>query len=79
MYGARRRGSENLMEKIEERVATKLPILPFDAKAIRRGSGDLERQRTLIGGADVRIAAITLVRRLIVVTGTSDTSREFPS
>ena len=72
VYGARRRGSENLMEKIEERVAAKLPILPFDAEAARRYGelrADLERQGTPIGDADIRIAAIALVRRLIVVTG----------
>ena len=72
VYGARRRRSENLMEKIEERVAAKLPILPFDAEAARRYGelrADLERQGTPIGDADIRIAAIALVRRLIVVTG----------
>ena len=72
VYGARRRGSENLMEKIEERVAARLPILPFDAEAARRYGGlraDLERQGIPIGDADIRIAAIALVRRLIVVTG----------
>lgn len=72
VYGAWRRGSESLMEKIEERVATKLPILPFDAEAARRYGelrADLERQGTPIGDADIRIAAIALVRELIVVTG----------
>ena len=72
VYGARRRGSGNLLEKIEERVAAKLPILPFDADAARRYGeirADLERQGTPIGDADVRIAAIALVRKLIVVTG----------
>ena len=66
VYGARRRRSENLMEKIEERVAAKLPILPFDAEAARRYGelrADLERQGIPIGDADVRIAAIALVRK----------------
>ena len=72
VYGARRRGSGSLMEKIEERVAAKLPILPFDADAARRYGeirADLERQGTPIGDADVRIAAIAFARNLIVVTG----------
>ena len=60
------------MEKIEERVVARLPILPFDADAARRYGevrAELERQGTPIGDADVRIAAIALARRLIVVTG----------
>ena len=60
------------MEKIEERVAAKLPTLPFDADAARRYGevrADLERQGTPIGDADVRIAAIAFARNLIVVTG----------
>ena len=72
VYGARRRGSGSLMEKIEERVAAKLPILPFDADAARRYGevrADLEGQGTPIGDADVRIAAIAFARNLIVVTG----------
>ena len=66
VYGARRRGSENLVEKIEERVAAKLPVLPFDAEAARRYGelrSDLERQGIPIGNADVGIAAIALVRK----------------
>ena len=72
VYGAWRRRSGNLMKKFEERVVTKLPILPFDAEAARRYGelrADLERQGTPIGDADIRIAAIALVRELIVVTG----------
>lgn len=81
IYGARKRGSRNLLEKIEERVAVKLPILPFDAEAARRYGevrADLERQGTPIGDADVRIAAIALVRRLIVVTGNVRHFRKVP-
>ena len=69
------------MENIEERVVAKLPILPFDADAARRYGeirADLERQGTLIGDADVRIAAIALVRRLIVVTGNIRHFRKIP-
>ena len=69
------------MEKIEERVTAKLPILPFGADAARRYGevrAELERQGTPIGDADVRIAAIALVRRLIVVTGNIRHFRKIP-
>ena len=81
VYGARKIGSENLLEKIEERVSAKLPILPFDADAARRYGevrAELERQGTPIGDADVRIAAIALVRKLIVVTGNIRHFRKVP-
>ena len=82
IYGARRRGSGNLLDKIEELVAAKLPILPFDAEAARRYGelrADLERQGTPIGDADIRIAAIALVRELIVVTGNVRHFQRIPS
>ena len=81
VYGARRRGSANLMEKIEERVVARLPILPFDADAARRYGevrAELERQGTPIGDADVRIAAIAFARNLIVVTGNVRHFRKVP-
>ena len=81
IYGARKKGSGNLLEKIEERVSAKLPILPFDADAARRYGevrAELERQGTPIGEADVRIAAIALVRRLVVVTGNIRHFRKVP-
>ena len=52
VYGVRKRGSGNLTEKIEERVAVELTILPFDADAARRhgeARAGLERQGTPIG------------------------------
>ena len=82
IYGARRRGSGNLLDKIEELVAAKLPILPFDAEAARRYGelrADLERQGTPIGDADIRIAAIAHVRRLTVVTGNVRHFQRIPS
>ena len=81
VYGARRRGSGSLMEKIEERVAPKLPILPFDVDAARRYDevrADLERQGTPIGDADARITVIALVRRLIEMSGNTRCFRKIP-
>ena len=81
IYGARKGGPENLLEKIERHVSAKLPILPFDAGAARRYGevrAELERQGTPIGDADVRIAAIALVRRLVVVTGNVRHFRKIP-
>ena len=73
IYGARRRGSGYLLDKLDQLAATMLPILLFDAETARRYGeprADLERQGTPIGDADIRIAAIAHVRKLIVVTGT---------
>jgi tRNA(fMet)-specific endonuclease VapC len=44
-----------------------LPVLPFDEVALARYRGLLE-QRVRIGTQDLRIAAITLVNRAILVT-----------
>ncbi|MBI3979310.1 MAG: virulence-associated protein [Chloroflexi bacterium] len=49
-----------------------LIVLPFDVAAAGRCGqirAHLERQGTLIGDADLRIAAIALVHDLAVVTG----------
>ena len=72
IYGAEKKGSSRLMREIEERVASHLPVLPFDAEAARRYGvvrAELENRGTPIGDADVRIASIALVRGLIMVTG----------
>ncbi len=81
IYGARKKGSGNLLEKVEEVVSAKLPILPFDADAARRYGeirAELERQGTPVGDADSRIAAIALVRSLVVVTGNIRHFRKVP-
>ena len=72
MYGARKKGSDRLLMQVEQLVTANLPILPFDADAAARYGeirADLERRGTPIGDADLRIAAIALVRGLVVVTG----------
>lgn len=71
MYGARKKGSDRLLRQVEL-VTANLPILPFDADAAARYGefrADLERRGTPIGDADLRIAAIALVRGSVVVTG----------
>ena len=71
VYGAHKRRSERLLKEAE-RVMAHLQILPFDADAATRYGeirAELEADGTPIGEADTRIAAIALVRGLIVVTG----------
>ena len=71
IYGARKKGSQNLLAHIQQLV-TAVPVLPFDADAARQ-YGDirasLESRGIPIGDADIKIAAIALVRGLTVVTG----------
>ena len=72
MFGAKKKGSSRLVREVEDRVASYLPMLPFDAAAARRYGdirAELERRGTPIGDADLRIASIALARGLIVVTG----------
>lgn len=72
IFGARKKGSSNLMQQVEDRVVSYMPMLPFDADAARRYGdirAELERRGTPIGDADLRIASIALARGLIVVTG----------
>ena len=72
MFGAKKKSSSRLVREVEDRVASYLPMLPFDAAAARRYGdirAELERRGTPIGDADLRIASIALARGLIVVTG----------
>lgn len=72
VFGAKKKGSGGLMQQVEDRVVSYLPMLPFDADAARRYGdirAELERRGTPIGDADLRIASIALARGLIVVTG----------
>lgn len=72
MFGAKKKGSSRLVREVEDRVASYLPMLPFDADAARRYGdirAELERRGTPIGDADLRIASIALARGLVVVTG----------
>ncbi len=72
VFGAKKKRSSRLMQEVEDRVVSYLPMLPFDADAARRYGdirAELERRGTPIGDADIRIASIALARGLIVVTG----------
>ena len=73
-YGAYRLGpmSSALLERLREILLPNLPIIPFETEAaIKYGQirAELERKGTTIGDADLRIAAIALVRGLTVITG----------
>ncbi len=74
VYGSLRLGPRGraLLERLEERLLTHLPVLPFDTAAARSYGelrADLEARGTLIGDADMRIGAIALARSLTIVTG----------
>jgi tRNA(fMet)-specific endonuclease VapC len=74
VYGAHKLGTRGtaLLERLETTLLPNLPVLPFDAAAARRYGevrADLERRGLPIGEADLRIAAIALVRDFTVVTG----------
>ncbi len=74
LYGAYRlpERATLLAERIEAHLLSNLVVLPFDSPAARRYGeirAQLERRGTLIGDADLRIAAIALTHRLVMVTG----------
>lgn len=74
VYGAHRLGDRAgvILDRLEKTVLMHLPVLPFEAAAARRYGelrAELERQGVSLGDADLRIAAIALVRGLTVVTG----------
>ncbi len=83
IVGAHRLGPRStvLLGQIETRLIPNLPILPFDAVAARR-YGEvralLEGQGTSLGDADLRIAAIALVRSLTIVTANTRHFRRVP-
>ncbi|MDF0491512.1 type II toxin-antitoxin system VapC family toxin [Sphingomonas sp. H39-1-10] len=75
-YGAEKRGSQRLTNKVEELLSL-VPVLPFkdDADAhYGRLRADLERRGTLIGANDMLIAAHALAIGATLVT---DNLREF--
>lgn len=82
VYGSHRSSrAEALLERIESTLLSDLPILPFDASAARRYGevrAELEKRGTPIGDADMRIAAIALVRGFKVVTGNERHFRRVP-
>jgi tRNA(fMet)-specific endonuclease VapC len=71
LYGAQRRGSARLREKVGRIVAGALTVLPFDAAAAEvYGSlrARLEADGRRLDEPDLRIASIALARNLTLVT-----------
>jgi len=72
LYGAERRGSAELVERVLAILPRAQTILPFDASAakvygtLRAG---LEREGRRLAEPDLRIASIALSRGLTLVTG----------
>jgi tRNA(fMet)-specific endonuclease VapC len=72
LYGAARRGSEQLAGRVREVVATATSLLPFDEDAAEVYGplrAQLERAGRRLDEPDLRIASIALSRELTVVTG----------
>jgi tRNA(fMet)-specific endonuclease VapC len=83
VYGAHRLSEHTatLLQRIEDTLMPNLPVLPFDAAAARRYGplrAELERRGSLIGDADMRIAAIALSRGLAVITANERHFRRVP-
>jgi tRNA(fMet)-specific endonuclease VapC len=72
LYGAARRGSEQLTSRVREVLATATSIVPFDEDAAEVYGplrAQLERAGRRLDEPDLRIASIALSRELTVVTG----------
>ncbi len=72
LYGAARRGSEQLVRRVREVLSLAAVILPFDANAAEVYGplrAELERQGRRLDEPDLRIASIALSRELTLVTG----------
>jgi tRNA(fMet)-specific endonuclease VapC len=72
LYGAAKRGSGSLTDRVREVVSTATSILPFDERAAEVYGplrAQLEREGRRLDEPDLRIASIALSRGLTVVTG----------
>lgn len=72
LYGAARRGSDSLVERVRAVVLQALTVLPFDtAAAVSCGAlrSRLEAEGRRLDEPDLRIASIALSRSLVLVTG----------
>ena len=72
LYGAAKRGSPDLEQRIRHLVVDALVILPFDeaaAEAYGPTRAQLEREGRKLDEPDLRIASIVLSRGLVLVTG----------
>jgi tRNA(fMet)-specific endonuclease VapC len=83
IYGAYRlpRRTSALLDAIDSVILPRHVVLPFDEVAARRYGelrAELEQQGTLVGDADLRIAAIALSGGLTVVTGNTRHFEKIP-
>jgi predicted nucleic acid-binding protein len=72
LYGAAKRGSEQLVARVREVLTLATVILPFDAQAAEVYGplrAELERQGKRLDEPDLRIASIATSRELTLVTG----------
>ncbi len=72
LYGASKRGSDRLSEKVDGLIRSAGAILPFDEAAARVYADlrvELEGRGRRLDEPDLRIAAIALSRDLTLVTG----------
>lgn len=72
LYGAAKRGSEQLTRRVREVVSSAASILPFDEAAAEVYGplrAQLEREGRPLQEPDLRIASIAVSRGLTVVTG----------
>jgi predicted nucleic acid-binding protein len=72
LYGAAKRGSEQLVARVREVLTLATVILPFDAQAAEVYGplrAELERQGKRLDEPDLRIASIATSRDLTLVTG----------
>lgn len=72
LYGAKKRGSPRLTERIQEVTFAALAILPFDDPAAGVYADlrvELEARGQRLDEPDLRVAAIALSRDLTLITG----------
>lgn len=72
LYGAAKRGSDRLAERVEQLILATGLVLPFDEPAAREYGtlrAQLERDGRRLAEPDLRIASIALSRGLTLVTG----------
>jgi tRNA(fMet)-specific endonuclease VapC len=72
LYGAAKRGSDRLVERVEQLILATGLVLPFDEPAAREYGtlrAQLERDGRRLAEPDLRIASIALSRGLTLVTG----------
>jgi tRNA(fMet)-specific endonuclease VapC len=72
LFGAAKRGSPALTERVNELIASSAELLPFDEAAARHYAplrAQLEREGRRLDELDLCIAAIALSRDVTLVTG----------